>query len=400
MTAFEYSALDAGGKQRRGVLEGDTARHVRQQIRERGWIPVAVDEVRERRRGGGRRARVSVADVTLLTRQLATLIGAGLPLEEALRAAGAQTERAGLRALVAGVRASVVEGNSLADGLGRFPGAFPELYRATVAAGEHTGRLDVVLERLADYTEQRQQLRGKVQQALAYPAALIVISLAVVTLLLAYVVPKVTRVFEDMDQRLPALTQGLIAVSDFLRINGIWLALAAAGALAACAWFWRRQGFRRRVDLVLLRLPLAGRLVRGLNAARFARTFSILLGSGVAVLEALRIAAGVIANRPMRAAVIEAAGRVREGSAIAPALESSGQFPPMMVHLAASGEGSGRLEHMLERAAVSQEREVERTIGMLLALFEPALIVAMGGVVLVIVLAILLPIFELNQLVR
>lgn len=400
MSAFEYSALDTGGKQRHGVLEGDTARHVRQQLRERGWIPVAVDEVRERRRGGGRRARVSVADVTLLTRQLATLIGAGLPLEEALRAAGAQSERAGLRALVAGVRASVVEGNSLADGLGRFPAAFPELYRATVAAGEHTGRLDVVLERLADYTEQRQQLRGKVQQALMYPAALVAVSLAVVTLLLAYVVPKVTRVFADMDQRLPMLTQGLISVSDFVRVNGVWLALAATGALAACAWFWRRQGFRRRVDSLLLRLPLIGRLVRGLNAARFARTFSILLGSGVAVLEALRIAAGVIANRPMRAAVVEAAGRVREGSAIAPALESSGQFPPMMVHLAASGEGSGRLEHMLERAAVSQEREVERTIGMLLALFEPALIVAMGGVVLLIVLAILLPIFELNQLVR
>jgi general secretion pathway protein F len=403
MAAFEYTALDPGGREHRGVLEGDTPRHVRQQLRDRGWSPMAVEAVTGRGDQEGRlrhRGRsAGVADVALFTRQLATLVGAGSPLEEALRAVARQTEKPRMRNLITGVRARVVEGHTLADGLAQYPRAFSELFRATVAAGEHTGRLDLVLERLASFTERRQQLRQKVLQALIYPLVLILVSLSVVIALLTFVVPKVTRVFEDTGQALPPLTQGLITVSDFLRDHGLLLALALACAVIGFGVGLRRPAFRRRVHRVVLRLPLVGKLARGLNASRFARTFAILAGSGVPVLEALRIAAEVIENLPMREAVSEAAGRIREGTAIHTALERSQQFPPMMVHLIASGEGSGRLEAMLDRAADNQEQEVEHTIGTLLAVFEPALIVVMGGIVLVIVLAILQPIFEMNQLV-
>lgn len=402
MAAFEFQALDPGGKQRRGVLEGDTPRHVRQLLRDRGWIPLDVEQVAERggtRRRFGLRAGAGAAEVTLFTRQLATLVGAGTPLEEALRAVGQQTEKAGVRNMVSAVRSRVMEGHSLADGLAQFPGAFPELYRATVAAGEHTGHLDGVLERLADYTERRQYLRQKVQQALIYPIALVLISVAVVVVLLTFVVPEVTGVFENVGQELPLLTRSLIATSDFLRDHGIWLLLALVAAAITFVWALRYHGFRRRVHQSLLRLPLVGRLTRGLNTARFARTLAILAGSGVPVLEALRIAADVIVNIPMRDAVADAASRVREGSGVSDALARSRQFPPMTLHLIASGEGGGNLEGMLERAATAQEREMESLIGMLVALMEPLLIVVMGGVVLVIVMAIMLPIFRLNQLV-
>ncbi|MCS4502979.1 type II secretion system inner membrane protein GspF [Arhodomonas aquaeolei] len=403
MAAYEYTALDTAGREHGGVLEGDSPRQVRQQLRERGWLPVAVEEVRERRERGaglaGGRARIRTAELVLFTRQLATLVGSGTPLEEALRTVARQSERPAVRRVVTGIRARVVEGHPLAAGIAAFPRVFSELYRATVAAGEQTGHLDIVLERLADYVEKRQQMRQRVQQALIYPLALVVISIGVVTLLLTYVVPKVTRVFADTGQALPALTRGLIATSGFLRDWGWALLLVLAAAAVIFSLSLRRPAFRRRVHASLLRLPLVGRLTRGLNTARFARTFSILMGSGVAVLEALRISAGVIANLPMREAVADAASRIREGTGIAPALEASGQFPPMTVHLVASGEGSGNLEGMLERAAASQEREIDGLIGTLLALFEPLLIVVMGGIVLVIVLSIMLPIFELNQLV-
>ncbi|MGD8430114.1 MAG: type II secretion system inner membrane protein GspF [Ectothiorhodospiraceae bacterium] len=403
MAAFEYAALDGNGKEHKGVLEGDSPRQVRQQLRERGWIPLDVDAVAERSRPGrpgrGSRVRASTGDLTLFTRQLATLVGSGMPLEEALRAAAQQTEKPSMRNLVTGVRSRVVEGHSLADGLAQFPRVFSELYRATVAAGEHTGHLDLVLERLADYTERRQYMRQKVQQALIYPAALVVIAILVVILLLTYVVPQVTQVFEDVGQELPVLTRGLIATSDFLRANGVYLGTLLAAAVIGYLYANRYEGFRRRVDSLRLRLPVIGPLTRGINTGRFARTFSILTGSGVPVLEGLRISAEVIVNIPMREGVSAAASRIREGAAISRALQQSGQFPPMTVHLIAGGERSGNLERMLERAADNQEREVESMIGTLLALFEPALIIAMGGIVLVIVMAILLPIFQMNQLV-
>jgi len=402
MGAFEYEALDAGGKERKGVLEGDTPRQVRQQLRDKGWIPLEVGEVAEKASRGprlGMRRGASTAEVTLITRQLATLVASGQPLEEALRAIARQAEKPRLRNMVTAVRSRVLEGHTLADALADFPRVFNELYRATVSAGEHTGHLDLVLERLADYTEGRQYMRQKVQQALIYPIALVVIAIGVVILLLTYVVPKVTKVFENIGHQLPVLTRGLIATSDFLRDNGIWLALLLALAVIGFGYAMRNIRFRRRVHRFLLGMPLIGRLTRGLNTGRFARTFSILAGSGVPILDALRISAGVINNVPMREAVEDASSRIREGTGISKALERTGQFPPMAMHLIASGETSGDLEGMLERAAINQEREIEGMINTLLALFEPILIIVMGSIVLVIVLAILLPIFQLNQLV-
>ena len=405
MPAFQYVALDDRGRQRKGLIEADTPRMARQSLRERGLNPLNVEEVAGREQRGDRpwwrgRTRISPTDLALITRQLATLVGSGLPLEEALGAVARQAERTRLSGLLLAVRARVLEGHTLATALGDFPQAFPELYRATVAAGEQSGHLDVVFERLADYTEARQQMRQKVSLALFYPLLLTGVAILIVAGLLTYVVPQVVQVFGSLNQQLPALTRGLIALSDFLQRHG-WVVLTGL-AVGAVAWVQalRRVGFRRRVHQGLLRLPLLARLVRGTNTARFARTFSILMASGVPVLEAMRISAQVLSNLPMREAVEKAAARVKEGASLQKAISASGYFPPMTVQLIASGEASGRLENMLERAAAQQERETETLIAALLGIFEPVLILLMGGVVLVIVLAILLPIFDLNQLVR
>ncbi len=405
MGAFEYTALDASGREKKGVMEGDAPRQVRQQLRDQGWMPLAVQEVSQREARGRRRLAflrrgISATDLALITRQLATLVRAALPLEECLRAVAQQTDRPRLKSMLLAVRSRVMEGHTLAAGLGDFRHIFPELYRTTVEAGEQTGHLDRVLERLADYTENRQQMRQKIQLAVFYPALLTLVAILVVGGLMTYVVPQVVQVFDNIGQDLPGLTTGLIAVSDFLRNNIILILLLLVVAGVLISWLLRFEENRRRFHRTLLRLPLLGRLVRGLNTGRFARTFSILTASGVSVLEALRISAQVISNLPMRDAVNEAAARVREGAGIAVSLERSGCFPAMTVHLIASGEASGKLDEMLERAALNQEREIETLIAAVLGLFEPLLILLMGGVVLVIVLAILLPIFDLNQLVQ
>mgnify|MGYP002713092932 CR=1 FL=1 len=405
MPAFEYTVLDPGGRERRGVLEGDNPRQVRQQLREQGLAPLAVEEVvrrdkRTRRRSFSLGGGVSATDLAVITRQMATLVRSGLPLEETLKTVSRQSEKDRLKSMLLAVRSRVMEGHSLATGLGDFPHVFPELYRATVAAGEESGHLDVVLERLADYTENRQQMRQKIMLALFYPALLTGMALLVTIGLLTYVVPEVVRVFENIGQQLPLLTRGLIAVSDFLRAHGVLLLIFVGAAVFGFRLLLRRPGARVALHGMMHRTPLLARLVRGLNTARFARTFSILAASGVPVLEAMRISAQVLASLPMRAAVEAAAERVREGSSIGAALERSGYFPPMTLQLIASGEASGQLEQMLERAAVNQERELETLIAALMGIFEPLLILTMGGVVLVIVLAILLPIFDLNQLVK
>lgn len=403
MPAYQYAALDIRGRQRKGLLEADTPRLARQALRERGLNPLEVQEVASQTRGGPRRIwglRITATDLALITRQMATLVGSGLPVEDALGAVAQQAARARLSALLLAVRARVLEGHPLAVALGDFPKVFPELYRATVAAGEQSGHLALVFERLADYTEARQQMRQKVGLALFYPLMLTGVAILVVAGLLTYVVPQVVQVFSSLHQQLPALTRGLIALSEFLQRNGGWLLILLVGAVVAWVFALRRIGFRRQVHQLLLRLPLVARLVRGANTARFARTFSILTASGVPVLEGLRIATQVLSNLPMHEAMEQATARVKEGTSLSKALSASGYFPPMTVQLIASGEASGRLESMLERAAIQQERETETLIAGLLGVFEPLLILIMGGVVLVIVLAILLPIFDLNQLVR
>jgi general secretion pathway protein F len=406
MGAFEYVALDAGGKEKKGVLEADTPRQIRQQLRDQGLTPLDVHEASQhesksktKRSSGGLRRGISATDLSLITRQMATLVKSGLPLEEALQAASQQNEKARQKSMLLAVRARVMEGHTLATGLGDFPHVFPELYRTTVSAGEQSGHLDVVLERLADYTENRQQMQQKIQLALFYPAMLTLVAVFVVIGLMTYVVPQVVEVFENIGQELPALTRGLISVSEFMRSYGVVMLLLLAAGIAALSWLLRKEGPKRRFHDLLLKLPLIGRLERGVNAGRFARTFSIVTASGVPVLDGLRIAAEVMSNLPMREAVEDAARKVSEGTSISAALEKSGYFPPMTVHLIASGEASGKLEEMLERAAINQEREIETLISAVMGLFEPILILLMGGVVLVIVLAILLPIFNLNQLV-
>jgi general secretion pathway protein F len=404
MGAFEYTALDERGRQKRGLLEGDTPRQVRQQLREQGLTPLDVQEVGtrhdSRQRFGFFRGGISSAELALFTRQLATLCRSGMPVEEALLAASQQTEGTRLQGIVLGVRSRVVEGRPLASALGEFQHAFPQMYVATVDAGERSGHLDEVLERLADYTESRQDLQRKVQAALYYPVFLIVFAVAVVSFLMVKVVPDVVEVFQSVEAKLPLLTRAMLAFSEFLQ-NFFWViaALAVGGVLALRAAL-RNEASRRRIHRRLLDLPIVGRLVRGVNTARFTRALSIQVGSGVPVLDAMRISAQVITNLPMRECVEEAARRVREGAAVNRALAADKLFPPITLHLIASGEASGQLDKMLERAALDQEREAETLITAMMALLEPVMILAMAGIVLVIVLAILLPIFDLNQLVK
>jgi general secretion pathway protein F len=404
MGAYQYVAVDPGGKEHRGVLEGDTPRHVRQLLRERRLLPVEVAEIEERqskaRRSFSLFKGISGLDLALLTRQLATLVKAGLPLDEALLAVSEHTEKPRLKSIALGVRAKVLEGHTLASGLDEFPHAFPTVYRATVMAGEQAGQLDTVLERLANYTESRHGLRQKVAQAMVYPILLTSIALIIIVVMLVAVVPKVVGVFETTGQELPVMTRGLIGLSEFVQNWWFLLLAAVAGAVVLFSRALKQEHIRRRVHGWLLRAPILGRVTRGLNTARFTRTLSILTASGVPALEALRISASVIANLPMRAAVEDAAVRVREGAAIGRSLAQSKLFPPMVIHLISSGEASGELDNMLERAATHQESEMDSLLAAMLSVLEPLLIVMMGLVVLAIVMAILLPIFQINQLVR
>lgn len=403
MGAYQYVAYDENGKERKGVLEGDTPRQVRALLRERELHPIEVTEVETKERSGRKefsiRRGISALDLALLTRQLATLTRAGLPLEEALQAVSEQTERPRLQSILLGVRAKVLEGHTLAAGLDDFPHVFPTIYRATVAAGEQAGRLDTVLERLADYTESRHSLRQKISHALIYPIVLTGLAFTIIVLMLVYVVPKVVGVFETTGQTLPVLTRALIALSTFLQN---WWFLVVAGIVAVVVGINRllsREGPRRRYHRWLLKVPIFGRVSRGLNTARFTRTLSILSSSGVPILEAMSISGTVVTNLPMRDAIEEATVRVREGGSIGRALGQSKLFPPMSIHLISSGEASGELENMLEHAANHQEAEMNSLLSMMLSILEPALIIIMGLMVLAIVMAILLPIFQINQLV-
>jgi general secretion pathway protein F len=408
MGAFEYVAVDPTGRERKGVLEGDTARHVRQSLREQSLLPVSVKEVAEKsadkkatRRLNLRFQRgMSSADLSLITRQLSTLVKSSLPLEEALLAVSQQTDKPRVRSTMLGVRSKVMEGHTLASALSDFPGSFPEIYRATVAASEQSGHLDAVLERLADYTENRQQLQSRTLSAMLYPVMLFAVCAAIVFFLLVSVVPKVVEVFRTSDAALPLLTQMLIAGSDFMREWGIYLIIGIGLLIFLFRRWLRYEPNLRRWHRFLLGMPLIGKVVRGSNTARFARTFSTLTASTVPVLDALRISGEVVTNLPMRAAVDAAAVKVREGAPIGSSLAASRVFPPMMIHLISSGESSGELDTMLDRAAVHQERELDTVLQAVVSLLGPLMILLMGGLVLLIVLAMLLPIFELNQLVK
>nr|MBV6630829.1 type II secretion system inner membrane protein GspF [Oceanococcus sp. HetDA_MAG_MS8] len=405
MAAFSYSALDSRGRKKKGLLEGDTAKAVRGQLRDKGLTPLEVTEVakaEQGRSGGGFRFErgLPATTVALFTRQLATLVRSGLPLEEALSTAAEQMEGRRVQAVVMGIRARVTEGHTLASALRDYKHIFNEMYCATVESGESSGRLDMVLERLAEYVERRQELQKKIFAALSYPVILVFASIAIVSFLLASVVPQVVGVFASLDAELPPLTKAMIAASDGLREN--WVVLVSLVALFVVGWSMamRRPHLKNRWHRAKLRIPMIGKLERGVNAGRFTRTFSMLVNSGVPVLEAMQICARVVSNLPMRDAVETAAGKVREGAGIARSLGESKLFPPITLNLIANGESSGELDEMLERAAHNQELEVDTLINAVMGVLGPLLIMGMAGIVLTIVLAIMLPIFDMNQLVR
>lgn len=404
MAAFAFAALDAGGKEQRGVLEADSSRQVRQMLRDRGLAPLRIEAaVKPQAQQGGRRIgrgpALKVAELALLTRQLATLLQAGMPLEEALGAVGRQAEKARVANIVLSVRSKVMEGHTLSNSMGEFPAAFPNLYRATVAAGEHSGHLDLVLGRLADYSENAHASRQKVMMALLYPAILLLVAVGIVAGLMTFVVPKVVDVIVGQGQALPALTRGLIGLSYFVTHWGFVALLGVIGLAIGIRYLLRNDELRLQWHRRLLRLPLFGRLSRGSNTARFASTLSILTSSGVPLVDALGIGGAVLSNDWLKQAVVNATQQVREGSPLHRTLEQSGYFPPMMISMIASGEMSGSLSTMLERVAESQQREFDSIVATLLGVFEPVMLLVMGGAVLLIVIAILQPIFSLNQLI-
>lgn len=408
MAAYAFQALNASGRKTKGVIEADTERQVRAQLREQGLIPVAVELAEEGtspKAGAGpapllkrlQTRGVGAADLALITRQLATLVSAALPIEQALFAVSEQTDKPRLQKLIMAVRSKVVEGYSLAEAMSEYPHVFDKLFTAMVAAGERSGHLDEVLNRLADYTEQRNRLKGQLVQALVYPTILTLVAIGVIIFLLVSVVPQIVEQFSGLDQDLPPTTTFLLAVSGFLQNYGLFLLGIILVGLVVGGQLLRKPSRRDKFDGWLLKLPLFGRVIKGVNTARFARTLSILAASAVPLLDGLRITGRVLSNRAMQIAVEEACDRVREGSSLRAALAQTKLFPPMMLHMIAAGEKSGELEQLLGRAADNQDRDFETTMNIALKIFEPALIVVMAGVVLLIVLAIIQPILALNQ---
>lgn len=405
MAAFDYQAVDSRGKTKKGIIEGDTPRQVRGLLREQGLMPTEVTPSLQKskqassKRRLGLSKKISASDLALITRQLATLVESGLPLEESLLAVSEQCEKNHLKSIIMAVRTKVTEGYGLAESMAEFPHIFSNLYRAMVAAGEKSGHLDKVLDRLADYTEQRQYMRSQLVQALVYPVIMTIVAVGVIAILLTAVVPKIVGQFEHMGQNLPGTTQFLISASDFLRDHGLSIVLVATLLMFIFAQLLKKPAFKLKYHQRLLGLPGIGKVARGINTARFARTLSILNASAVPLLESMKISGEVLENLYIKKRVAEASDKVREGGSLRMSLEQTKLFPPMMLHMIASGEKSGQLEHMLGRAADNQDREFEALVNISLKAFEPALMVSMAGVVLFIVMAILQPILQLNTLV-
>jgi general secretion pathway protein F len=399
---FRYQAYNVEGKLHKGVLEADSARQARATLRDQGLTPHRVEVIAANDAAGGARfgrIALSATELTTLTRGLASLLEAGLTVEQAFNALIEQAERERVRQVLAALRGEVIAGNTIAKAMGAFPHVFAELYRTLVAAGETSGQLPRVLSKLADYLEERQQVRARLSLALVYPAIVMAVAVVVVGALLVYVLPQVVQVFQHAHQQLPVLTRALIALSIFLKATWVaWLALFIAAAFAL-RWALRRPASRAAIHRFLWRAPVVGRVLRHLDAARLAATLSILVGSRVPILQALEAGTGVMTLVPMRDALATSARGVREGMPLARALGATQAFPPVMVHLISSGETSGRLDEALERAARQQQNDITTRLAAFAALFEPAMILVMGGVVLTIVLAILLPIFQLNSLI-
>jgi len=402
MAAFEYQAVDTSGKTQKGLIEADTARQARQQLRGMNLMPLEVGEVSSRESNTGERRsrdKLNVQTLSLITRQLATLISAGQPIESAYHAVSRQTPKPAAKRVLLAVRARVLEGYALSDALRDYPRIFDSMYCASVHAGEQSGLLDIVMERLADHMEARQDLQRRTGQALIYPILLSVVAFGLVSALLTFVVPKIVQVFEGFDQELPMVTTWLIAISDFFKNYGLMLIVSVIVLAIVYSQLMKLAKFRLLRDRFYLRLPYISYLVRLSNTARFTRTMSILVSSGVTALDSMHISTEVINNQPIKTATLKAANRVREGEHISVALESTGYFSPLVLQLIQIGEASGKLGDMMERSARAEENEFAGVTALFIGLFEPAMILLMGMVVLFIVVAILIPIFDMNELV-
>lgn len=401
MPAYQFTALDASGKQHKGVLEGDSARQIRQQLRDKDWIPLSVDAVEQKDKNKGTQLfqkKFSAYDLALMTRQLSVLVAAAIPLEEALRAVAKQNEKAHVQNLLLSVRGKVLEGHTLAQGMQQ-GGRFPDLYIATIAAGERSGHLDLILDQLSDYTENRFAMQKKIQGAMIYPIILMLMSFSIVMGLMTYVVPDIVKTFDQSKQALPWITVALMNVSDLIRHTWPFMLLSFGVVAVLLLRFLKSASGHYAFDRLILKLPLFGKLSRAINSSRFASTLSILTQSGVPLVDALKIGAAVSSNWVIRDAINIAAEKVIEGGSLGTQLERCGYFPAMMVQMIKSGETSGELDRMLSRASDMQDREVTAFIATLLALLEPLMLVLMAAIVLVIVIAVMLPIVNMNNMV-
>jgi len=403
MPAFHYTAVDKEGNETKSSLEGDTDKHVRTILREKGLIPLLVKEIKAdnstKIKINFTQNSLSSIDLAHFTRQLATLIKSGIPIDEALFAINEQNKKQYIKNIILTIRSKIMEGYTLSDSFSDFPKSFPVIYTTTIAAGEKSGHLSLILDKLADFTESRKKLQQQIKNALIYPTALVITALLVIAFMLAYVVPKVVYIFENFNQQLPLLTRIMIASSDFLLNYWLYIIVFSVMLIFLSGYLLKNDDTKSNYHSILLKLPIFGRLIMNMNSARFMQTLSILAGSGVPILEALKISANVVTSLPMKQAVNETTIRVSEGESISKSLSQSHLFPPMMIHMIGSGENSGRLEEMLDRATVNQEQEVENTIATLLGIMQPLTVIIMAGIVLLIVLAILLPIFEINNLI-
>lgn len=406
MAVFSYNAVDSEGKSFKGFLEGDSVIQIRQKLREMNLIPMDVLPVAHKIHGNKKRwswqleSNISSSTLSLITYEMAMLLAAGLPVEVMLATIGEQSGQSPVKRTILGVRAKVLEGHSLATSMQEFPQVFPQLYRATIAAGEKSGQLSRVLYSLANYMEKQQEVKQKIQEALIYPVLLSIVAFGIIIFLLTYAMPKIMVVFDQMNQQLPGITRFLISLSGVVTSYGLYFALALILSVIGLKQALKNKSFRYRCHQLLLKLPLIGRSLIAINTARFARTFGILFAAGVPVLDAMYAANSVIVLLPMQEVMNVAITRIGEGSPIYRALQQTNYFSPFSIQLISSGESSGRLEEILEKMSGFQERELSHVLRTLLAMFEPALIMLMGLFVLFIVLAMLLPIFDLNQLVQ
>ena len=405
MPAFEYVALNADGRRKKGIIEGDSLRQVRQLLRDRGLAPLDIDPTSQETKTQEKLPqyrwwqRISALDLAIVTRQLATLINASLPIEEALNGVAQQSENRRISVVFMTVRGSVVQGLSFADALREFPSIFSPMYRSTVAAGEHSGHLDLVLENLAVYLEERYESRRNVEMALYYPIILFLCAIAIVGYLMTAVIPDIVKVFDNTGAELPGITVFLINTSEFLRDYAWLLFLIVTAMVFLVRYLLKLPRIRLTWDRIKLSWPLVGWISRGSNAARYANTLAILEKSGVPLVDAMRISSEVVTNQWIKTKLVEAVDIVSEGDTLRAALAYTGHFPPIFLHMVASGEASGELDSMLEKSAYFQQKELERTVETIVQLFRPLMLLVMAGLVLVIMLAVLLPILNLNQLV-